>query len=282
MAKRNEGWRKGNGSFLSLEHLSLSLPLKGEGRGEIWERSVLEEAWNDRFPYETRPQRNNFRKRSGTGCSTLFENRLPSLSLSLSVFLFSLFFSFNGISRMGAIKMLRLLVYRKTPYVPGEKLRLRSEKAKSQPIQRVNSIGISPGRGGRGEEVNVLWRVGKIGEGDSMARLTRKNSFPVCYYFYAREPDENAPIAGFFNFSMGQFLLLLLLSARYPGKRTFFKTCINVFSFLIKVILLVVCIFTLINWDNYPLKLITIFNSKDACFEEKKISNFLLQKKKVT
>lgn len=47
---------------------------------------------------------------------------------------------------MGAIKMLRLLVYRKTPYVPGEKLRpgLRSEKAKSQPIQRVNSIGISP------------------------------------------------------------------------------------------------------------------------------------------
>lgn len=60
---------------------SLSLPLKGEGRGEIWERSVLEEAWNDRFPYETRPQRNNFRKRSGTGCSTLFENRLPSFSL---------------------------------------------------------------------------------------------------------------------------------------------------------------------------------------------------------
>lgn len=67
----------------------------------------------------------------------------------LSVFLFS---PFNGISRMGAIKMLRLLVYRKTPYVPGEKLRpgLRSEKAKSQPIQRVNSIGISPrGRGKR-------------------------------------------------------------------------------------------------------------------------------------
>lgn len=64
----------------------------------------------------------------------------------LSVFLFS---PFNGISRMGAIKMLRLLVYRKTPYVPGEKLRLRSEKAKSQPIQRVNSIGISPG--GRGK-----------------------------------------------------------------------------------------------------------------------------------
>lgn len=96
--------------------------------------------------------------------------------------------------------------------------------------------------------MNVLWRVRKIGEGDSMARLTRKNSSPpVCYYFYAREPDENAPIAGFFNFSMGQFLLLLLLSARYPGKRTFFKTCINVFSFLIKVILLVVCIFTLIN-----------------------------------
>lgn len=248
--------------------LFLSRWKEREREREIWERSVLEEAWNDRFPYETRPQRNNFRKRSGTGCSTLFENRLPSLSLSLSVFLFSLFFSFNGISRMGAIKMLRLLVYRKTPYVPGEKLRLRSEKAKSQPIQRVNSIGISPGRGGRGEEVNVLWRVGKIGEGDSMARLTRKNSFPVCYYFYAREPDENAPIAGFFNFSMGQFLLLLLLSARYPGKRTFFKTCINVFSFLIKVILLVVCIFTLINWDNYPLKLITIFNSKDACFEE--------------
>lgn len=47
-----------------------------------------------------------------------------------------------------------------------------------------------------------------------MARLTRKNSFPrICYYFYARERDEkDAPIAGFFNFSMGQFLLLLLHS----------------------------------------------------------------------
>lgn len=38
----------------------------------------------------------------------------------------------------------------------------------------------------------------KIGERDSMARLTRKNSFPrICYYFYARERDEkDAPIAG--------------------------------------------------------------------------------------
>lgn len=155
--------------------------------------------------------------------------------------------------------MLRLLVYRKTPYVPGEKLRLRSEKAKSQPIQRVNSIGISPGRGGRGEEVNVLWRVGKIGEGDSMARLTRKNSFPVCYYFYAREPDENAPIAGFFNFSMGWdsffyffffFLLDILENARFLKLA---QICIlrrEIFSFLIEIILLVVYIFTLINWDN--------------------------------
>lgn len=59
----------------------------------------------------------------------------------------------------------------------------------------------------------------KIGERDSMARLTRKNSFPrICYYFYPRERDEkDAPIAGFFNFSMGQFLLLLLLPTRYPG-----------------------------------------------------------------
>lgn len=57
----------------------------------------------------------------------------------------------------------------------------------------------------------------KIGERDSMARLTRKNSFPrICYYFYARERDEkDAPIASFFNFSMGQFLLLL--TTRYPG-----------------------------------------------------------------
>lgn len=158
--------------------------------------------------------------------------------------------------------MLRLLVYRKTPYVPGEKLRpgLRSEKAKSQPIQRVNSIGISPGGWGRGEEVNVLWRVRKIGEGDSMARLTRKNSSPpVCYYFYAREPDENAPIAGFFNFSMGWdsffyffffFLLDILENARFLKLA---QICIlrrEIFSFLIEIILLVVYIFTLINWDN--------------------------------
>lgn len=69
----------------------------------------------------------------------------------------------------------------------------------------------------------------KIGERDSMARLTRKNSFPrVYYYSYASERDENAPIAGFFHFSMGQFLFLLL-STRYPGKRTFFKTCTNAY-----------------------------------------------------
>lgn len=86
----------------------------------------------------------------------------------------------------------------------------------------------------------------KIGERDSMARLTRKNSFlRVYYYSYASERDENAPIAGFFHFSIGQFLFLLL-STRYPGKRNFFKThkCVfyeekgnsRIIFFLVKVI----------------------------------------------
>lgn len=90
----------------------------------------------------------------------------------------------------------------------------------------------------------------KIGERDSMARLTRKNSFSrICYYFYARERDEkDAPIAGFFNFSMGQFLLLLLLPTRYPGNvcvsyeekensrvnfffnRSYFGACFSIFT----------------------------------------------------
>lgn len=83
-ARGEEAWKERMVKRV-VEERNGSFPFLSRWKGEIWERSVLEEAWNDRFPYENARNTTIFVREAAAPRFSLWESSSPSLS----VFLFS-------------------------------------------------------------------------------------------------------------------------------------------------------------------------------------------------
>lgn len=103
-ARGEEAWKERMVKRV-VEERNGSFPFLSRWKGEIWERSVLEEAWNDRFPYENARNTTIFVREAAAPLSSILSLRIV-FSLFVRFPFLSSFLSFNGISRMGAIKML--------------------------------------------------------------------------------------------------------------------------------------------------------------------------------